>query len=197
MNIVYGYNIGTEKGRAVISAPHNWENGEYKVHGKKIFGPDYYCDFLLDFIERNHQAKKPFFAYFPMNLVHTPFVKPPGDKSSAEVNFPSDLSKKEQLNGFMVHYMDKIVGRMLQKLKDLNIEENTIVIFTADNGTTKSLFNRLGDFKLKGGKRTMNEAGTRVPFIANWPKKIPAGKARDFFLDGCTANTSLFSKTRK
>ena len=49
-----------------------------------------------------------------MNLVHTPFVKPPGDKSSAEVNFPSDLSKKEQLNGFMVHYMDKIVGRMLE-----------------------------------------------------------------------------------
>ena len=43
--------------------PHNWENGEYRAHSKEVYGPDFYCDFLLDFIERNREL--PFFAYFP------------------------------------------------------------------------------------------------------------------------------------
>lgn len=166
--------------RSRYFAPHNWENGKYKVHGKDVFGPDYYCDFLIDFMERNHEKKRPFLAYFPMNLIHTPLITPPGDQRSAEALYPGDLGKKERINGRMVHHLDKIVGRMLAKLGELGIEKNTLVIFTGDNGTSGSLVNRLGDFHLRGGKRTMNEAGTRVPFIARWPGKIPAGQRASF-----------------
>ncbi|MEM9346464.1 MAG: sulfatase-like hydrolase/transferase [Planctomycetota bacterium] len=156
--------------------PHIWENGRYKVHGKKVFGPDYYADFLIDFMEQSHSEKQPFLAYFPMNLIHTPFVTPPGDQAPAEINYPKDLSRAERINGRMVHYMDKIVGRLLGTLEELGIEDNTLVIFTGDNGTVGNLVNRLGDFRLRGGKRTMNEAGTRVPLIARWPGRIPEGK---------------------
>ena len=161
--------------------PQNWEDGKYVVHSKEVFGPDYYTQFLIDFINTSHGKKQPFLAYFPMNLIHGPMVTPPGDQTEAEANYPDNLGKKERINGQMVHHMDKLVGRLLAKLDSLDIADNTLVIFTGDNGTSKSLENRLGDFRLRGGKRTMNEAGTRVPFIARWPGKIPAGK-RDAIL---------------
>jgi len=161
--------------------PHHWENGTYKVHGKEVFGPDYHCDFLINFIERTQEQNRPFFAYFPMNLIHGPLITPPGDQTSAETRFPPDLGARERKAGQMVHYMDAIVGRLLSKLKALGIEENTLVIFTGDNGTAPYLVSRLGAFHLRGGKRTMNEAGTRVPFIARWPGRIPAGR-RDSFI---------------
>ncbi len=167
------------KRRSRYFGPHNWENGQYRTHGKEVFGPDYYCDFLINFMERNRE--RPFFAYFPMNLIHGPLLTPPGDQKSAEARFPTDLGSRERKAGQMVHYMDVIVGRLLSKLKELSLEENTLVIFTGDNGTAGNLVSRLRDFHLRGGKRTMNEAGTRVPFIARWPGQIPPGR-RDSFI---------------
>ncbi|MEM6260017.1 MAG: sulfatase-like hydrolase/transferase [Planctomycetota bacterium] len=155
--------------------PHVWENGEYIVYEREVFGPDHYTDFLIDFMRRSHEREQPFLAYFPMNLIHTPFVTPPGDQAAAEMHYPADLGRAERLNGRMVHYMDQLVGRLLKTLEDLGIDDNTLVIFTGDNGTVGNLVNQLGDFHLRGGKRTMNEAGTRVPFIAWWPGRIPAG----------------------
>lgn len=69
----------------------------------------------------------------------------------------------------------------MAKLEELGVRENTLVIFTGDNGTEGNLISRLGDFHLRGGKRTMNEAGTRVPFIAHWPGRIPEGRRNQFF----------------
>jgi len=159
--------------------PHNWENGEYRAHGNDVFGPDYYADFLLNFIERNQE--KPFFAYFPMNLVHGPLIEPPGLKELAASAYPKDLGANERTIGHMITYMDAIVGRMLDKLAILGLEENTLVIFTGDNGSAPNLVSQLGHFHLRGGKRSMNEAGTRVPFIARWPGKIPPGTRHAFF----------------
>ena len=165
--------------RSRYYAPHNWENGSYRTHGKDTFGPDYYSDFLIDFIERN-QAR-PFLAYYPMNLIHGPLVAPPGLKALAESKYPDDLGANERKAGHMITYMDAIVGKLLDKIEELGLDENTLVVFTGDNGTAGNLESRLGPFKLKGGKRTMNEAGTRVPLIARWPGVIPAGTRDAFF----------------
>jgi len=165
--------------RSRYYAPHNWENGKYVIHSEDVFGPDYYTDFLIDFIERHRE--EPFLAYFPMNLIHTPFISPPGLKELAESEYPRDLGKNERINGHMVTYTDGIVGRLLESLQDLGLDDNTLVLFTGDNGTVGNLTNRLGDFHLVGGKRTMNEAGTRVPLIARFPGKIPPGKRTSFF----------------
>ncbi|MCB1122351.1 MAG: sulfatase-like hydrolase/transferase [Verrucomicrobiae bacterium] len=159
-------------------APHYWENGKYVVHGKEVFGPDYNTNFLIDFIERNRD--RPFLAYFTMYLVHSPLVEPPTLKELAETHYPKDLGKNERIAGHMVTYMDSLVGRLMDKLRELDLEKNTLVIFTGDNGTATNLTNQLGEFQLRGGKRTMNEAGTRIPFIARWPGVIPPGKRNAF-----------------
>ena len=160
-------------------APHNYENGEFRKHDKTVYGPDDYSDFLVDFMKRNKD--KPFLAYFPMNLIHGPMHEPPGMKELAEGRFPPDLPKKERIAGHMVTYMDAMVGKLLTTLDEIGVADNTLVIFTGDNGCSHSLENRLGEFRLQGGKRTMNEAGTRVPFIAKWPGKIPPGTRDQIF----------------
>ena len=165
--------------RSRYFAPHNWENGTYRTHGKDTFGPDYYSDFLIDFIERNQD--RPFLAYYPMNLIHGPLVEPPGLQALAESRYPNDLGPNERKAGHMVTYMDAIVGKFLDKIQELDLDEHTLIVFTGDNGTAPNLESRLGPFKLRGGKRTMNEAGTRVPLIMRWPGAIPAGTRDAFF----------------
>ena len=81
----------------------------------------------------------------------------------------------------MITYMDAIVGRFLDKVQELGLEENTLVIFTGDNGSAGNLVSRLGSFEVRGGKRTLNDAGTRVPLIARGPGKIPVGNRDGFF----------------
>ena len=165
--------------RSRYYAPHNWENGTYRTHDKETFGPDYYSDFLIDFIERNQD--RPFLAYFPMNLIHGPLVEPPRLRALAESRYPNDLGANERKAGHMVTYMDSIVGKFLDKIKELDLDEDTLIAFTGDNGTAPNLESRLGPFKLRGGKRTMNEAGTRVPLIVRWPGVIPPGTRDAFF----------------
>ena len=165
--------------RSRYYAPHNWENGEYKIHDGRIFGPDYYSDFLIDFIERNQQ--RPFLAYYPMNLVHTPLIVPPALGDLAQSKYPDDLKTNERKVGHMITYMDAIVGRFLDKLEELDLASRTLFVFTGDNGSAVNLVSRLGSFKVRGGKRTMNEAGTRVPLIAYWPGMITPGERDTFF----------------
>ena len=70
--------------------------------------------------------------------------------------------------------MDGIVGGLLDTLERLSLTEDRLVIFTGDNGTSTGLTNRLGSFHLRGGKHTMNEAGTHIPFIVHWRRKSPS-----------------------
>ena len=152
------------KRRSRYYGPHNWENGTYRIHGDEIFGPDYYSNFLIDFIERNQDRL--FFAYYPMNLVHSPLVTPPSLKALAESKYPDDLGSNERRAGHMITYMDGIVGKFLDKIEELDLDGDTLIIFTGDNGSASNLESRLGSLKVRGGKRTMNEAGTRVPLLS-------------------------------
>lgn len=176
--------------RSRYYAPHNWENGEYRVHGADVYGPDYYSDFLLDFIERNRHG--PFLAYYPMNLVHGPLVAPPGLGEAAASRYPDDLGADERVAGHMITYMDAIVGRFLDRIEELGLAERTLVVFTGDNGSATTLESRLGTLRVRGGKRTMNEAGTRVPLVAHWPGTVRPG-VRDAFFSLLDMKATLLS----
>jgi arylsulfatase A len=142
------------------------ENGKVlhqELKGK--YGPDHFCDYICNYIERN--SKHPFFIYYPMVLTHSPFIHTP-DSSSTKL-------KSQQAFADMVVYMDKIVGRIIAKLEALKLMENTIVIFTGDNGTHQRIKTKTVDGTVKGGKSTMPDAGTRVPLIVLWKGKTPAG----------------------
>ena len=77
----------------------------------------------------------------------------------------------------MVAYMDKIVGRIVRKLDELGLRENTLVLFTGDNGTPKGITSAMRDGRrIKGGKGLTTDAGTHVALIANWKGTTRAGK---------------------
>jgi len=142
------------------------------------YGPDLLCDFLCDFMERNRT--KPFFVYYPMVLVHNPFVKTPdtiGDDPRTQAANKAPKNKRQQKENFvaMVEYMDKIVGRLVKKVESIGQEENTIILFTADNGTNRSITSRWNGLDIKGGKGGMKDMGTHVPLVAAWPGRSPTG----------------------
>ena len=137
-------------------------------------------------MERNRS--KPFFVYYPMVLVHNPFVKTPdniGDDPRTQAANKAPKKKELQKENFvdMVEYMDKIVGRLVKKVESIGQEENTIIIFTADNGTNRGITSRWQGKDIKGGKGGMKDMGTHVPLVASWPGKSPRGSVIDDLVD--------------
>jgi len=120
------------------------------------YGPDVVCDFMLDFITRHKNS--PFLCYYPMILTHSPYVPTPDSKSGTKRNFVD-----------MVHYTDKLVARIVAHLKKLGLFENTVILFTGDNGTGGTISSTLVGRAFKGGKGKMNLHGTHVPLVASWP----------------------------
>lgn len=150
------------------------------------YGPDLLCDFVCDFMERNR--KDPFFVYYPMVLVHDPFVPTPdtiGDSDRGQVANKAPKGKAARKANFvaMVEYTDKIVGRIVEKVKSLGELENTIIMFTADNGTNRSITSRWNGQMIRGGKGGMTDMGTHVPFIASWKGTTPSGAVKDDLID--------------
>ncbi|MCP4783924.1 MAG: sulfatase-like hydrolase/transferase [Fuerstiella sp.] len=150
------------------------------------YGPDLLCDFVCDFIERNRQ--QPFFVYYPMVLVHDPFVATPdtiGDAPRTQAANRAPKSKEGRKANFvaMVKYMDTIVGRIVAQVKAIDQLENTIIMFTADNGTNTSITSRWNGQMIKGGKGGMTDMGTHVPFVASWNGTAPQGVVLDDLVD--------------
>ena len=83
----------------------------------------------------------------------------------------------------MLRYMDKAVGKIVYKLDSLGIRDNTILIFTTDNGSTGSIIGTRNGKKLNGGKSKEVEAGVCAPFIVNCPGKVPAGVVTETLTD--------------
>ncbi len=160
--------------------------GEYfnpplEHNGKFVRGKDYITDDLTDhalaFIEQN--KSRPFFCYLPFNTPHSPFCVPQEfwdrfkDKSIA-LRARSD--QKEELDVTrcalaMCENIDWNVGRLLRKLDDLRLSDNTIVIYFSDNGPNSWRWNG----GMKGRKGSTDEGGVRAPFFIRWPGRIKAG----------------------
>ncbi|WP_298494033.1 arylsulfatase [uncultured Algibacter sp.] len=149
---------------------------EHNGNPKKYEG---YCDDIftnatLDFISQ--KEKKPFFAYLATNLPHFPLQVP---DARAEPYRKMGLHEDNALTYGMIDNIDYNVGRVLDKLKTLGIEDNTIVIFLSDNGprhrrTKNDSYPGRWVANLRGTKTSVYDAGIRVPFYVKWPEKIKA-----------------------
>jgi arylsulfatase A len=137
------------------------------------YGPDVSCAALLSFAER-HRGRA-FLAYYPMALTHSPFQKTPD----------SPIAKQTRQERFadMVAYMDQIVGRIEDGLTELGLRENTVILFTTDNGTEQGIVSRFRGRELEGAKTRSTDAGIHVPLIASWPGFIPSGATNDDLID--------------
>jgi arylsulfatase A-like enzyme len=136
------------------------------------FGPDLYTEFLIDFIREN--ADEPMMLYFPMALTHSPFTSTP-DMPDVE----DDIAKHMA----MVLYTDKIVGQLVLALEETGIRDNTIIIFTTDNGSSGKLAGRLNGKEVTGGKSMKTENGVCAPFIVNCPGLVPSGVVTNALTD--------------
>lgn len=151
-------------------------NGVEKDWSKGEYGPDIVNAYALDFITRHKD--KPFFLYYPITLTHAPYVPTP---DSADYNEPSAHLEKGTAGerphfADMVRYLDKLTGKLLARLDELKLRENTLVIFTGDNGTGRGTISRTREGKIIGGKGLTTSTGMRVPLIASWPATMRGGR---------------------
>lgn len=136
------------------------------------YGPDIMTDSVCSFIEE--YAGEPFFMYYPMCLPHAPF-QPTPDHPEYETHPVKGTNKTEYFDD-MVHYLDKLVGRIADKLDEQGIREESVLIFTGDNGTHRRISSRMEDGSIiQGGKGLPTEAGTHVPMIVSWEGTIVPG----------------------
>jgi len=190
----YGYNCQRE---AHFYYPeHLWENDrkilleENREGGKETFGHDLIAEKTLDFIRRN--SDHPFFLYVPFTIPHAEIVVPEDSLAEYQGAFPetpyvgshygSQETPRAAFAG-MVTRMDRDVGRIRVLLEELGIAEDTLIIFTSDNGPhlegghDPRFFRSSGP--LRGFKRDLYEGGIRVPMVAWWPGTIAAGTLSD------------------
>jgi arylsulfatase A-like enzyme len=147
-----------------------------------------------DFIERQASAKQPFFLFYSLHDIHVPRTPHP--------RFVGKTSMGPR--GDAIVQTDWAVGEVLAKLDTLDIAENTLVIFTSDNGpvlddgyldgavSKRGLHDPAGGFR--GGKYSAFEAGTRVPMVARWPKLMKPGQVSDALMsqvDFCACFASI------
>jgi arylsulfatase A-like enzyme len=176
-----------------------WRNGEKVTLPNKVpdedkegagtaseriaYSHDLFTEEALAFLERNRNER--FFLYLAYTLPH---ANNEARKRGMEVPDPGpysgvDWPEQERNKASMITRLDRDVGRVLDKLQELNLDRNTIVFFTSDNGPHKEGGIDPGFFQssgsLRGIKRDMYEGGIRVPMLVRWPGRIRAGQVSD------------------
>ncbi|MCH2368590.1 MAG: sulfatase-like hydrolase/transferase, partial [Planctomycetes bacterium] len=168
----------------------------YDIFKGKDYAPDRINEQALNFIRANKD--RPFFLYYPTVIPHVALHVPDEElKQYHELGWKDPPFTRAGGYGYTPHFtpraayaamitrMDKYIGKILDLIDDLELTDDTIVIFTSDNGTTHlkqevdyDFFQSVG--KLRGLKGSLYEGGVRVPLIVRWPGKIKARSSSDF-----------------
>ena len=206
-DIFFGYNCQTQAHR--YYPDHLWDNGRKVIleenqhlQKNKRYSPDIIHQQALEFIEKS-DSKTPFFLFLPYTLPHAELVVPDDSifqyykgKFPEKPFFGADYGPNASVGGYasqayphatyaaMVTRLDVYLGQILAKLKEKGLDENTLIIFTSDNGPhhegggDPAFFNSNGGFR--GIKRDLYEGGVRMPFIARWTGHIQADTKSNF-----------------
>ena len=162
----------------VDSKPGRYWKPEFRINGQNRTFPDEKRSVpqsvrTTSVTSSTKARRNPSFVYYPMMLTHSPFVTTPdsADRSSTatQQNFED-----------MVAYMDKLVGRIVDKLDEAGVLDNTLILFTGDNGSPGGnkggIRSELNGRTIDGGKGKPTDAGTRVALVASMPGTVPRGK---------------------
>ena len=148
---------------------------------------DVYFDGAMTFIEKARSEDRPFFTYIALNAPHGPYHDVPADlkakylqKDIPSISFGKSRTDEQLLDNVagvlaMIENVDQNVGRLFARLEEMNLTENTLVVFMVDNGPNSLRY--VGD--LRGMKSHVHEGGIRSPFFAHWPARLQAGTISD------------------
>jgi len=169
-----------------VRRPGRYKNPGLEINGKSFdytkneYGPDIVSDYALGFITRNRD--KPFFLYYPMMLTHAPYdATPDSPDYLAAKSVPG--TKNPGHFPDMTAYTDKLIGKIVAKLDELHLRDNTLILILGDNGTGRDTPSRFQDRNVLGGKGTTTTWGTHVPLIGNWPGHFASGKVFPDLID--------------
>ncbi len=146
-----------------------WHNREYRQEDKG-YTEDFITQRAVEFIRENKE--RPFFCYVPFHIVHAPLQAKDSDLKDVD---PKVTDETKRTYAAMVQALDRNVATILGELDKLGLRENTIVVFTSDNGATKDGSN----LPFKGGKHSIYEGGTHLPTVIHWPKGNVANRSWD------------------
>ena len=185
-------NPGYTPSRRLTALPE--EPGYWEQFSGDDYAEDVMLEAALAFLDRAHEEGRPFFLYFPTPVPHAALQVP--EESLAPYlaegwEDPPYLGTKGYLPhptpraayAAMITRMDRDLGRLLERVEELGLEEDTLVLFTSDNGATfnggvdRDFFRSNGPFR--GMKTTLYEGGIRVPLVARWPGTVEPGGACD------------------
>ena len=138
----------------------------------------------LDFMKRSKKADKPFFVWLNPSRMHV-FTH----LRDSHRHLASKATSEEDLYGSGMIEHDMQVGHVLDEMKKMGVLDNTIIVYTTDNGPEHSAKNHGGTTPFRGEKMTTYEGGVRVPMMIRWPGHIPAGQVKT----GIQANMDLFT----
>lgn len=186
----YGYNC--QRHAHNYYPEYLWSDDETVETGGDKYAHDLIIDEAKKFITENRD--KSFFCYLPVLIPHAAMQAPRDLHDKYRELYPEFDDRVSRYGGAevvnpvaafpaMVEHLDRGVGEIIQLIRDLNLDERTLVIFTSDNGPHRAggqepgFWNSSGP--LRGIKRDLYEGGIRVPFIATWPGMIKAGSTSD------------------
>lgn len=151
----------------------NREVIEPQGHATELF-TDWASEYL---VERAKQKEQPFFLYLAYNAPHFP-IEPPAEWLAKVKERAPQLDEKRAKNVAFVEHLDHSIGRVLKMLKETGLDQNTVVVFTSDNGG--SLPHAQNNDPWRDGKQSHYDGGLRVPFMVRWPGQIKAGSRSDY-----------------
>lgn len=162
------FNRRTVKGAGPVSW---WHNLELRPRDEG-YTDDLVTRYAIDFIRANKE--RPFFCYVPFHIAHAPLQAKEGDLVAIDpekaAKLPAASSKvtdqEKRVHAAMLHSMDKNVAAIVDKLSKLGLIDNTILVFTSDNGAMEAG----SSLPLRGHKHTIYDGGVRLPTVIHWPK---------------------------
>jgi arylsulfatase A-like enzyme len=149
----------------------------YMRLGEEVIEPeghatDLFTDWSIDYLKKAKESEDPFFLFLAYNAPHTP-IQPPKDWLKKVLDREPDIAPKRAALVGLIEHLDHGVGQVMQSLKEEGLWENTVVVFTSDNGGQVNVGARNAPFH--GGKQDMWEGGIRVCTAVTWPGVIAPG----------------------
>jgi arylsulfatase A-like enzyme len=161
---------------------HRRHGVNYMYYNKQEIDPaghatDLFSDWAIEYVTERQSKEEPFLLYLAYNAPHTP-IQPPADWEQKVLQRETDIDPARAKLVALIEHMDAGIGRVLAALEESGQTENTIVVFTSDNGGQLNV--RANNGPLRDGKQSMYEGGLKVPTVVSWPTKIKAGSTTPF-----------------